>query len=172
MNSKRGKWQQQQIVDTGSYYLVHSHILTTNPPPTPPHPDPSPSATHAHNSMPRNTGQLGLLDSIRSYYISPCCDLHLDDKKLFSLSVWHSGSWCCTTISSLVTKCSAVQNISSGQTFTDVLNLRCALTLSAVFFYFFSQDTSAFDAVLSKQVWLQTDQQFRWYSRNGHILII
>ena len=46
-----------------------------------------------------------------------------------------------------------------------------ALTLNAVI-HFFPQDTPAYDAVLSKQVWLQTDQQFRWYSRNGHILII
>ena len=36
----------------------------------------------------------------------------------------------------------------------------------------FQQDTLAYDAVLSNQVWLQTDQQFINHNRNGHILII
>ena len=42
------------------------------------------------------------------------------------------------------------------------------LTLSAVI----PQDTPVCDAVLSNQVWLQTDQQFRRYNRNSQILII
>ena len=33
----------------------------------------------------------------------------------------------------------------------------------------FSKDTPAYDAVLSNQVWLQTDQHFRRYSRNSLI---
>ena len=54
-----------------------------------------------------------------------------------------SGSWCCITIPklwqnvlwfriaipNLVTKCSVIQKISSGQTFTDILNLCCDLDL-------------------------------------------
>ena len=63
-----------------------------------------------------------------------------------------------------------IQKISSGQTFTDILNLCCDLDLE----YsnpIFQQDTLAYDALLSNQVWLQTDQQFRRYSRNDHILI-
>ena len=45
------------------------------------------------------------------------------------------------------------------------------LTLNAVT-HFFTQDTLAYDAVLSNQVWLQRDQQFERYSRNIYILII
>ena len=45
------------------------------------------------------------------------------------------------------------------------------LTLNAVI-SFFPQDTPVYDAVLSNQVWLQTDQQFRRYNKNSHILII
>ena len=36
----------------------------------------------------------------------------------------HSGSWCCITIPSLVTKCYAVQKI-SGHIFMNILNLHC-----------------------------------------------
>ena len=36
----------------------------------------------------------------------------------------------------------------------------------------FAKDTPAYDVVLSNQVWLQTDQQFRRFSRNSHISII
>ena len=35
-----------------------------------------------------------------------------------------------------------------------------------------SQDNHAYDAVLANLVWLQTDQQFRRYRTNSHILII
>ena len=72
-----------------------------------------------------------------------------------NFSAWHSGSWCCITIPRLVTKCSVVQKISSRQTFTNILNLHCDI----------DQDTPAYDAVLSKQVWLQTNQQFRRHSK-------
>ena len=45
------------------------------------------------------------------------------------------------------------------------------LTLNAVN-PIFQQDTLSYDAALSNQVWLQTDQQFRRYNRNSHILIV
>ena len=59
----------------------------------------------------------------------------------------------------------------TGQTFTDISNLCCDLDLESSH-PIFQQDTLAYDAVLSNQVWLQTDQQFRRYSRNNHSLII
>ena len=65
-----------------------------------------------------------------------------------------------TSISSLVTKCSEVQKISSRQIFTDILNLCCDLDLEHSDPHF-SQDTLAYDGVLSNKVWLQTDQPFR-----------
>ena len=57
-----------------------------------------------------------------------------------------------------------VQKI-SGQTFTNILNHRCDLDLEHSN-PIFPQDTPAYDGVLSNQVWLQTDQQFRKYSKN------
>ena len=61
---------------------------------------------------------------------------------LYKLSLWpwhwtqwttvsarHSGLWCCISTPGLVTKCSVVQKISSGQIFTNILNLRCHLDL-------------------------------------------
>ena len=84
-----------------------------------------------------------------------------------NFSAWHSG--CCITIPGLVTKCSVVQKISSRQTVTNSLNFCCDLECSNPIF---PQDILAYDAVLSNQVWLQTDLQFRRYSRNSHILII
>ena len=71
----------------------------------------------------------------------------------------------------LVTKCSAVQKISSGITITDILNLRCDLDLERSN-PIFPQDTPAYSAVQLNPVWLQTDKQFRKYSRNSPILII
>ena len=41
-----------------------------------------------------------------------------------NLFAWHSGSWWCITIPSLVPKCSAVQKIPSWQSFIDIFNLR------------------------------------------------
>ena len=67
-------------------------------------------------------------------------------------------------------KCSVVQKILSGQTFTNILNLCCDLDLERSN-PIFPQDTPAYDAVLPSQVWLQMDQQFRRYSKNSHILI-
>ena len=46
-----------------------------------------------------------------------------------SFSAWHSGLWCCLTTPGLVTKWSVVQKI-SGQTFTNILNLRCAAVIT------------------------------------------
>ena len=64
-----------------------------------------------------------------------------------------------------------VQKISSGQTVTDSLNLCCDLDLKRSN-PIFPQDTSAYDAVLWNEVWLQTDQQFRRYNTDSHIFII
>ena len=61
--------------------------------------------------------------------------------------------------------------IPSGQTFTDIFNLRCDSDLEHSN-PIFPQNTLAYDGVLSNQVWLQMDQQFRRYSGNGQILII
>ena len=49
-----------------------------------------------------------------------------------------------------------IQKISSGQTFTDILNLRCDLGIKRSN-PIFQQDTPAYDAVQSSQVWLQMD---------------
>ena len=54
---------------------------------------------------------------------------------------------------------------------TDILNLPCDLDLEHSN-PFFPQDTPAYDAVLTNQVWLQTEQQFRRYNRHSHLLII
>ena len=67
-------------------------------------------------------------------------------------------------------KMSVVQKILSGQTFTNILSPSCDLDLESSN-PIFPQDTLAYDAVLSNQVWLQTDQQFIKHKRNGHILI-
>ena len=64
-----------------------------------------------------------------------------------------------------------IEKISSRQTFTDILNLPCDLDLEHSN-PFFPQDTPAYDAVLTNQVWLQTEQQFRRYNRHSHLLII
>ena len=85
--------------------------------------------------------------------------------------LWHSGSWCCITIPNFVTKCSVIQKISSGQTFTDILNLHCDLDLEHSN-PIFQKDIPAYNAVLPNQVWLQTNQQLRKYNRNSHILNI
>ena len=56
-------------------------------------------------------------------------------------------------------------------TSTNILNLRCDLDLERSN-HVFPQDTPAYDDVLSNQVWLQTKQQFRRYSKYSHILNI
>ena len=83
-------------------------------------------------------------------------------------STWHSGSWCYLTITNLVTKYSLIQKTSSGQTFTDILNLCCDLDLECIN-PIFPQNTLAYDAVLPNQIWLQRDMQFRRYSENSQI---
>ena len=70
--------------------------------------------------------------------MSPCCDLDLQDSNNNNNKCPHdSGSWCCITLPNLVTKCSVIQKISPGQTFTDISNLRCDLDLehSNLFFH-------------------------------------
>ena len=57
------------------------------------------------------------------------------------------------------------------QTFTDILILHCDLDLDHSNLIF-PQNTPAYGAILSNQVWLQRDQRFRRYSTNSHILII
>ena len=84
-------------------------------------------------------------------------------------SAWHSGSWCFITIPNLVTKYFVIQKISFRQTFTDILNLCCDLHLERSN-PIFPQDTLAYNAVLSNQVYLQTDKQFRRYWPNKHSL--
>ena len=79
-----------------------------------------------------------------------------------------SCSWCCITIPNLVTKCFVIQKISSGQTFTNIFNLCYDLDCTTPIF---PLDIPAYDNILSNQVWLQTNQQFRRYNRNSHILI-
>ena len=75
------------------------------------------------------------------------CDPDLEDSKQL---VFHNTLWlkCCTTIPSLVTKCSAVQK-TSGQTCTDLLNLRCCLDLEHSNITF-PQDTPANNACTIK----------------------
>ena len=55
-------------------------------------------------------------------------------------------------------------------TFTNILNLCCDFDLEHSNLIF-PQDTPAYDTVLSNQVWLQMDQQFRRYSENSQILM-
>ena len=88
--------------------------------------------------------------------------------KSTNFSARHSGLWWCISIPGLVTKCFVVQKILSRQTFTTIcrdLDLEHSNP-------FFPQDSPAYDAVLSNQVWLETDQQFKRYSKNSHILVI
>ena len=83
-----------------------------------------------------------------------------EDSKQLLISTWHSGSWCYITIPSLARKCSAFQTISSTQTLTSIFNLCCDLDLEHSH-PIFPQNTPVYDAVLSIQLWLQIDQQFR-----------
>ena len=75
------------------------------------------------------------------------------------LSAWHSGSWCCMTIPTLVSKCSAVQKIPSRWTFTNILNLCRHLDLEDSNLIF-PPGTPAYNVVLPNQVWLQMDRLF------------
>ena len=58
--------------------------------------------------------------------------------------------------------CGSEDNIQTN--IHDILNLRCDLHLERSN-PIFAQDTPVSNAVLTKQVWLQTDQQFGRYSR-------
>ena len=55
----------------------------------------------------------------------------------------------------------------SGQTFTDMLNLCRDLDLECSN-PIFQQDTLSYDAILPNQIWLQTNQQFRRYNRKSY----
>ena len=59
------------------------------------------------------------------------------------------------------------EKISSGQTFTDILNLCCDLDCECSN-PIFQQGTLAYDAVVSNHVWLHTNQQFRRYNRKSY----
>ena len=97
--------------------------------------------------------------------MSPHCDLDLEDSN--SMTLWlimlhHHTKFGNKTFRDLV---------NFIQTFT-ILNLHCDLDLERSNIIF-QQDTLAYDVVLSNQVWLHTDQQFRRYIlRKNHILII
>ena len=52
-----------------------------------------------------------------------------------NISAWHSGLWCCITISGLATKCFAVQKISSKHSLTFWI-FAVTLTLKAVIPFF------------------------------------
>ena len=64
-----------------------------------------------------------------------------------------------------------LENKENKKTFIDISNLHCDLDLERGN-PIFTQDTPTYNAVLSNQVWLHTDQQFRSYSKNCNILII
>ena len=90
-----------------------------------------------------------------------------------SLWPWHWRKWTnffCMTLWLMMlhnhTKWSAVQKISSGQTFTDILNLCCDLHLQCNN-HIFLWSSLAYDVILSNQVWLKTDQWFQRNSRNS-----
>ena len=102
--------------------------------------------------------------------MSPRCGFDLEDSNNNNKTPHASGSWCCIAVPNLVTKCSVIQKISSGQTLT-LWPFAVTLTLNALI-HFFSQDTLASDDVSSDQVWLPRNQQFRKYSRKNHILVI
>ena len=64
-----------------------------------------------------------------------------------------------------------VQKLSSRQVFTNIFNLLCDLDLECSN-PIFPHDTPAYNTLLSNQVWMQKDQQYRRYSKNGQVLII
>ena len=97
--------------------------------------------------------------------MSPLCDLDLEDSnnnKTISAWFWIMLLHHYTKLGNKM-YCDSENII---WTVTDILNLRCDLEHSNPNF---SQDTPTYDAVLSNQVWLQTDQQLRRYNRNSHI---
>ena len=84
-----------------------------------------------------------------------------------NFSAWHFGLWCCITISDLATKCSVFREYCLDKHSLTFWTFAVTLTLNTVN-PIFPQDTLAYDAVPSNQVWLQTDQQFIRYSKNSH----
>ena len=102
-----------------------------------------------------DTTEIVIFDSISS-----CFDLDIEHSE----PIFLHDTLPYDTIPGLATKCSVVQKISSGQTFTNIFNFRCDLDLECSNLIF-PQDTLAYDAVLSNQVCLQTDQQFSRYSK-------
>ena len=76
-----------------------------------------------------------------------------------SLWPWHWTQWTNFSVSipGLATKCSVVQKISSGKTFTNILNLCYNLDLERSNLIF-KKDTLVYGGVLSNQVWLKMDQ--------------
>ena len=81
-------------------------------------------------------------------------------------SAWHSGFWYCLAIPGLVTNAQDIVWTNVHWHFEPSLWPWPWLQQSHL-----PQDTQAYDAVLSNQVWLQTDKQFRKYSENSNILI-
>ena len=78
--------------------------------------------------------------------MSPCCDLDLEDSKqfLFRVTLWLILQHHHTMFGN---KMFVVNKISSGQIFTDILNLRCDLDLERSN-PILPQDTLAYNAVL------------------------
>ena len=83
-----------------------------------------------------------------------------------NFSAWHSGFWYCLAIPGLVTNAQDIVWTNVHWHFEPSLWPWPWLQQSHL-----PQDTQAYDAVLSNQVWLQTDKQFRKYSENSNILI-
>ena len=75
------------------------------------------------------SSSVDMVEKVISDYVSSHCDREPEDSKSVFLQ-WHSGSWWLITIPCLVTKGSAVEEISSRWTFTGILNLTLTLTLT------------------------------------------
>ena len=103
-------------------------------------------------------------------YISPCCDLDIEQNEPIFL---HDTLWLMRLHyhNRFGNKIFCGSDNTVGTVFTDILNLHCDLDLECSN-PILPQNTPAYDAVPSNQVWLQTDQQFKRYSKNSHILII
>ena len=101
--------------------------------------------------------------------VSSCCDLDLEDSnnnKVFRMTLRLMMLHHHTKFGNKISSDSECR-----QTFTHILNLCCDLDLQGSS-PIFPHDTLSNDGVLSNQVWLQTNQQFRRHNRNSHILII
>ena len=79
------------------------------------------------------SGSGNILQTVILWYMSPHCDLHLEDTK-----TWHSGFLWCITRPRLAAKGQALKRKSSGQTITEIMHLHCDFDLegnSPVFFH-------------------------------------